>query len=151
MKRMSKWIAICAVCIMCSVPVMGADIAVNPKPTEIPVVEITPTETPTPTPVPKVKNGWYTFGSKKRYYKNDKYYVGMKKVSEDQSIYYFDKNGYMKKGWITYKNKKYYFGTDGKRCTGVQKIKGKYYYFSEKGVMKKGTVKLGKYTYYCRG
>ena len=52
MKRMSKWIAICAVCIMCSVPVMGADIAVNPKPTEIPVVEITPTETPTPTPVP---------------------------------------------------------------------------------------------------
>ena len=79
MKRMSKWIAICAVCIMCSVPVMGADIAVNPKPTEIPVVEITPTETPTPTPVPKVKNGWYTFGSKKRYYKNDKYYVGMKK------------------------------------------------------------------------
>ena len=94
MKRMSKWIAICAVCIMCSVPVMGADIAVNPKPTEIPVVEITPTESPTPTPVPKVKNGWYTFGSKKRYYKNDKYYVGMKKVSEDQSIYYFDKNGY---------------------------------------------------------
>ena len=149
MKRMSKWIAICAVCIMCSVPVMGADIAVNPKPTEIPVVEITPTETPTPIPVPKVKNGWYTFGSKKRYYKNDKYYVGMNKVSEDQSIYYFDKNGYMKKGWITYKNKKYYFGTDGKRCTGVQKIKGKYYYFSEKGVMKKGTVKLGKYTYYC--
>ena len=55
----------------------------------------------------------------------------------------------MKKGWITYKNKKYYFGTDGKRCIGVQKIKGKYYYFSEKGVMKKGTVKLGKYTYYC--
>ena len=54
MKRMSKWIAVCAVCIMCSVPVMGADIAVNPEPTEIPVVEITPTETPTPTPMQKM-------------------------------------------------------------------------------------------------
>lgn len=150
MKKMTKWLAVCAACMMCSFPVMGADmpqITVTPDPVETPVPEITPTETPAPTP--EIKNGWYTFGNKKRYYKNDKYYVGMKKVGEDQSVYYFEKSGYMHKGWLTYNKKRYYFGADGKRCSGVKKIKGKYYYFNEKGVLQKKTVKSGKNTYYC--
>lgn len=148
MKKMTKWLAVCAVCIMCSVPAMGADmpqITVTPDPIETPAPEITPTATPTPKP--EVKNGWYSYGTNKKYFKNGKYLTGMRNIQGD--IYYFSSKGYMKTGWITYKNKKYYFGADGKRCSGVQKIKEKYYYFSEKGVLKTGTVKSGNNTYYC--
>lgn len=147
MKRMTKWFAVCAACLVCSMPVMGADLPQVPEVTPAPQVTATPTETPAPTPTPSVKNGWYKYGNKKKYYKNDKYYTGMKKIGQD--YYYFDAKGYMKTGWVTYKNKKYYFLANGKRCSGVKKISGKYYYFNEKGIMKTGTVTSGKNTYYC--
>lgn len=149
MKKMTKWLAVCAACMMCSVPVMGTElptVTVIPEPIETPAPEITPTATPTPKP--EVKNGWYNYGTKnKKYFRNGTYLTGMRNIHGD--IYYFSPKGFMKTGWIKYNNKKYYFGADGKRCSGVQKISGKYYYFSEKGVLQTKTVKSGKNTYYC--
>ena len=143
MKKMTKWLAVCVACMMCSVPAMG---------TELPQVTVTPapieTPTATPTPKPEVKNGWYNYGTKnKKYFRNGTYLTGMRNIHGD--IYYFSPKGFMKTGWIKYNNKKYYFGTDGKRCSGVQKISGKYYYFNEKGVLQTKTVTSGKNTYYC--
>lgn len=149
MKRMTKWLAVCAACMAFSVPAMAAEmpgVTVTPTPVETP--DITPIETPTPTQKPQVKNGWYTYASKnKRYYKDGQYLTGMRKVQG--KIYYFSPKGFMKTGWIKYNNKKYYFGSNGVRYSGVKKIDGKYYYFSDKGVLRTKTVKVGNMTYYC--
>lgn len=149
MKRMTKWLAVCAACMAFSVPAMAAEmpgVTVTPTPVETP--DITPIETPTPTPKPQVKNGWYTYASKnKRYYKDGQYLTGMRKVQG--KIYYFSPKGFMKTGWIKYNNKKYYFSSNGVRYSGVKKIDGKYYYFSDKGVLRTKTVKVGNTTYYC--
>ena len=109
MKRMTKWLAVCAACMAFSVPAMAAEmpgVTVTPTPVETP--DITPIETPTPTQKPQVKNGWYTYASKnKRYYKDGQYLTGMRKVQG--KIYYFSPKGFMKTGWIKYNNKKYYY------------------------------------------
>ena len=68
MKKMTKWLAVCAVCVMGSVPAMAAevpDVTVTPIPIETPAPDVTPIETPAPTPIPEVKNGWYEYGNKK--------------------------------------------------------------------------------------
>ena len=100
MKRMTKWLAVCAACMAFSVPAMAAEmpgVTVTPTPVETP--DITPIETPTPTQKPQVKNGWYTYASKnKRYYKDGQYLTGMRKVQG--KIYYFSPKGFMKTGWI---------------------------------------------------
>lgn len=159
MKKMTKWVAICAASMM--MMMMGGqvsatelpDATVTPVPIETPVPEATPTptpkptSTPKPTPTPAVKNGWYKYGTKKRYFKKGKYLTGMHKI--DGKYYYFTAKGYMKTGWLKYNNKKYYFGTDGVRCSGVKKISGKYYFFGKKGVLITRTVKSGNTTYYC--
>ena len=65
MKKMTKWLAVCAVCVMGSVPAMAAevpDVTVTPIPIETPAPDVTPIETPAPTPIPEVKNGWYEDG-----------------------------------------------------------------------------------------
>ena len=70
MKKMTKWLAVCAACMICSIPAMAADVpevTVTPVPIETPAPDITPIETPAPTP--EVKNGWYDYGTKKRYIK----------------------------------------------------------------------------------
>ena len=59
MKKMTKWLAVCAVCVMGSVPAMAAevpDVTVTPIPIETPAPDVTPIETPAPTPIPEVKN-----------------------------------------------------------------------------------------------
>lgn len=157
MKRMTKWLAVCATCIFCSVPVMGAGIpqaadavsvmgtaAVTNSATALTTVAVK-----TPTPKPTVKKGWYNYGTKKRYYRNGQYLVGMHKIQGE--VYCFSSKGYMRTNcWVDNKNKRYYFGSNGKRYSGVKKINGKYYYFSDKGVLRKKTVKVGSYTYYCK-
>ena len=84
MKKMTKWIVACAVCVLGSVPTAGADMNIPPEITMTPQEIITPTPeqnepviTPevTPTPIPEVKNGWITVGNKKQYYKNNKFLI----------------------------------------------------------------------------
>ena len=74
MKKMTKWLAVCAVCVMGSVPAMAAevpDVTVTPIPIETPAPDVTPIETPAPTPIPEVKNGWCEYGTKnKKYFKD---------------------------------------------------------------------------------
>lgn len=156
MKKMTKWIVACAVCVLGSVPTAGADMNITPEITMTPPEIITPapeqnepviTPEVTPTPIPEVKNGWITVGKKKQYYKNNKFFVGMKRV--EGNVYYFDAKGFMKTGWVTHNKHKFYFNTNRKRCSGIKKIKGKYYYFAENGVMKTKTVKSGNNIYYC--
>lgn len=151
MKKMTKWLAVCAVCVMGSVPAMAAevpDVTVTPIPIETPAPDVTPIETPAPTPIPEVKNGWYEYGTKnKKYFKDGQYLTGMRKIHGE--VYYFSPKGFMKTGWIKYNNKKYYFGSNGIRYSGVKKISGKYYYFSDKGVLRTKTVKVGNTIYYC--
>ena len=97
MKKMTKWIVACAVCVLGSVPTAGADMNIPPEITMTPQEIITPapeqnepviTPEVTPTPIPEVKNGWITVGNKKQYYKNNKFLVGMKRV--EGNVYYFD-------------------------------------------------------------
>ena len=48
-KKMTKWLAVCAVCVMGSVPAMAAevpDVTVTPIPIETPAPDVTPIETP---------------------------------------------------------------------------------------------------------
>lgn len=102
---------------------------------------------------------WYKSGDK-RLYKDDsgKYVTGFENI--DGNTYYFDKNGYLKTGWVTFSNgKKYYFsekngmrtgwlkmtdgtayymGDDGVMTTGWQNIDGETYYFKTDGTMKTG-------------
>ena len=69
MKKMTKWLAVCAVCVMGSVPAMAAevpDVTVTPIPIETPAPDVTPIETPAPTPIPEVKNGWDEDGTKNK-------------------------------------------------------------------------------------
>lgn len=69
MKKMTKWLAVCAVCVMGSVPAMAAevpDVTVTPIPIETPAPDVTPIETPAPTPIPEVKNGWYEYETLQR-------------------------------------------------------------------------------------
>ena len=82
MKKMTKWIVACAVCVLGSVPTAGADMNITPEITMTPQEIITPapeqnepviTPEVTPTPIPEVKNGWITVGKKKQYYKNNKF------------------------------------------------------------------------------
>ena len=108
MKKMTKWLAVCAVCVMGSVPAMAAevpDVTVTPIPIETPAPDVTPIETPAPTPIPEVKNGWYEYGTKnKKYFKDGQYLTGMRKIHGE--VYYFSPKGFMKTGWIKYNNKK---------------------------------------------
>ena len=73
MKKMTKWIVACAVCVLGSVPTAGADMNITPEITMTPQETITPapeqnepviTPEVTPTPIPEVKNGWITVGKK---------------------------------------------------------------------------------------
>ena len=109
MKKMTKWLAVCAVCVMGSVPAMAAevpDVTVTPIPIETPAPDVTPIETPAPTPIPEVKNGWCEYGTKnKKYFKDGQYLTGMRKIHGE--VYYFSPKGFMKTGWIKYNNKKY--------------------------------------------
>lgn len=70
--------------------------------------------------------------------------------SIDGSYYYFNKNGYMKTGWLKLSNgKKYYFAADGKMKTDWLKMtNGKKYYLTADGSMATGWQTIGSSTYY---
>ncbi len=133
MKKMTKWLAVCAVCVMGSVPAMAAevpDVTVTPIPIETPAPDVTPIETPAPTPIPEVKNGWYEYGTKNK-------------------KYYFDSNGIRYSGVKKISGKYYYFSDKGVLRTKTVKVGNTIYYCTEKGILE--AWKKGKTIYYPNG
>lgn len=58
--------------------------------------------------------------------------------------YYYQENGTMQKGWLTYEGKKYYFAPKtGIMVTGIRKIKGVTCLFGDDGVLRKTYPKAG--------
>ncbi|MDY4692071.1 MAG: hypothetical protein SO401_00645 [Blautia sp.] len=158
MKKLKKYLTVFALCLTCSIPVYASDSVESPDVTPVPVETPVPTETPTPA----VKNGWYSFGTQKRYYVNGLYYTGRHKI--EGKYYYFDKNGILKTKTVKSGNTKYYCSSNGilemiqkgkvfyypnnKKITGIKKIDGKYHYMYN-GVIQKKRFKKGNYTYFC--
>ena len=68
---------------------------------------------------------------------------GFKKI--DGVWYYFDRNGYMKKGWIQDGANWYYMDGSGKMVTGWKWISGKCYYFYSSGAMASDTIVENSY------
>lgn len=66
------------------------------------------------------------------------------------AVYYFDKRGYVKTGWINYGGKKYYADADGKLYVNKWAKRGKkYYYLRADGTLAQNLmVKSGKKYYY---
>ena len=91
---------------------------------------------------------WKTQGGNKYYYYSGKKISGWAEIKG--KTYYFNKDGVMKTGWLTYNKKKYYFvPKTGVMVTGFYtSSSGKYYYFSSSGEAKKGMFKVGNNTYY---
>lgn len=59
----------------------------------------------------------------------------------DESMMYFDKNGYaLTNQWVYIENKWYYLGSDGKPVKGWAKIGGSWYYMNKDGEMQTGWV-----------
>ena len=90
MKKMTKWVAVFAACLMCSVPATAAEGVQASEITQlssaavmqeaeysdaIPVASEGETDSTISASKSAVKNGWYIYGAKKRYYK--------KKIKED--------------------------------------------------------------------
>ncbi len=111
MKKMTKWVAVFAACLMCSVPATAAEGVQASEITQlssaavmqeaeysdaIPVASEGETDSTISASKSAVKNGWYIYGAKKRYYKNGKYLTGMRKIHGD--IYYFSPKGFMRTG-----------------------------------------------------
>ena len=76
---------------------------------------------------------WVTNNTGKWYRNADGSYPHNGFVEVEGDTYYFDKNGYIKKGWITEGDKKYYLDESGKMCRS-QWILG-YYYVKADGVL----------------
>lgn len=94
---------------------------------------------------------WYKSGDK-RLYKDDsgKYVTGFENI--DGNTYYFDKNGYLKTGWVTFSNgKKYYFSEkNGMRTGWLKMTDGTAYYMGDDGVMTTGWQNIDGETYYFK-
>ncbi len=69
-------------------------------------------------------------------------------VSTDNGSFYFDEDGYMKTGWITFGDNEYYFDEDGKMLKGITVIDGNKYIFADDGKMLKGIAKYNNGIYY---
>ncbi|UUV16739.1 TcdA/TcdB pore-forming domain-containing protein [Clostridioides difficile] len=76
---------------------------------------------------------------------SDKYYFdpetkkAYKGINEiDEIKYYFDENGIMRTGLISFENNNYYFNEDGAMQFGCLNIEDKMFYFNEEGVMQFG-------------
>ncbi len=120
----------------------------------------------------RVSSGaWKETSKGRRYRGKDGKYLKDVWCTIGGKIYYFNTEGYAKKGWVSYKGETYYEGKDGaiavkqwikgsknryyvkkdgtRASAEWQKISGKYYYFNAKGVMAKGKqVTTGGKTYY---
>jgi len=75
---------------------------------------------------------WYTEGQD---YATDWKYI-------NGEWYYFDNNGYMKKGWIYDKENWYFANYDGEMQTGLIQVDGKTYNLSSSGAMKTGNITI---------
>lgn len=106
------------------------------------------------------RTGWETVDDQTCYYFNGEKVTGWKKIegkyyyfdpdtailwkdqlitTEDNCIYYVDKEGVRAESqWVNYNGKTYYMASDGCAVKYLRKIDGKYYYFnSQKGYMYK--------------
>ncbi len=119
------------------------------------------------TKIQKIEDTWYFFSAKGALQTGAYRWV----KSSKGNLYYLQKNGTLKTGWLTtggktyylvpataraaigwetIGSKKYYFNTsDGSVTTGWKTIGGKKYYFNSKGVMQKsGMQTINNNTYY---
>lgn len=64
------------------------------------------------------------------------------------NTYYFDENGYLRKGWITLNNDSYYLDENGAMFTGWKNVNGSWYYLNYDGKMKKGWIRDTDGNYY---
>ncbi len=119
--------------------------------------------------IPVVEGTWDTVGGKKIFLDGSGTRVtGFCRIGE--KIYFFDKEGIMKTGWLllsdgtrrffnpdgtcvagswkTISKAKYYFDENGVMATGLKTIGEKYYFFDSTGKMKKGWVTTGGKKYY---
>ena len=93
----------------------------------------------------KLYTGWRTYKGKKYYFspQNGKACIGLHKIGKDK--YYFDKNGVMKKKWITVsKGRRLYFSTvDGKMLKNRWlRSDGNWYYLGKDGKPYAGGTKV---------
>lgn len=94
-------------------------------------------------------NKWISKNNKKYYYgANGSPVTGSQKI--DGHWYFFDGNGAMRTGWVTFANGvKSYFNTDGKALLNWQTISNKRYYFNPStGKTMLGKQKIGAWWYY---
>ena len=96
--------------------------------------------------VPVPADGWGTEDGHTVYIVDGQKVTGVQNIGE--YTYYFDKNGYMRTGWVTKNGNRYYFDMEGRRVSGSKKIDGQWYYFSSKGAMRTGWITKGEKTYY---
>ena len=77
----------------------------------------------------KLTYGWFTIDNKEYLAKGNGEVVFNTIYSDGVKSYYFNKKGYRKNGWVTYKGVTYYFSKKNGMFKGKHKIKGKTYYF----------------------
>ena len=98
-----------------------------------------------------VKGKWFKV-KKKRYYAkpNGTLATGINKING--KLYYFDKKGVNRAGWVTTKKGKYYFVSAKKyAATGFFTFKNKKtYYFNQNGIMQTGWVTINDKEYYFK-
>ncbi len=112
--------------------------------------------------------GWVS-NSEGKWYQNEdgSLLIGVNKIGD--KYYYFDNNGMLQTGFITYAGKKYFFSrtyeyalqgwvsnfegkwyqqADGSLLTGYQTIGGKHYYFDEEGMLRTGFITINNKIYF---
>lgn len=119
-----------------------------------------------------LKTGWLTYNGYTFYIDKTGYPVCNKWLQVDGKWYYFNSQGVMQKGLISYAGKKYYMNANGvmqygwqkinskwyyfNKSTGVAtgngwlKVDGKWYYFDKNCIMQTGWVKLNNIWYYLK-
>ena len=117
-----------------STDISATEEGASPSPTPSPV----PTELPEIQKVsPEAKEGvWTADGSNWKFLVDGTAYTGWL-TDTDGHRYYFDRNGTMRRGWITLGKKRYYLDEDGILQTGTITIDGKKYQLAADGSLKK--------------
>lgn len=113
---------------------------------------------------------WYSYDPSTSVTKG-KAYPANEKLLINGVWYSFDKNGYMRTGWVNESGTWFYYNASGAMTTGWQKVGGAWYYMNgdgkmvtgkltlsgttyflaESGAMRTGWVKYGSDWYYCNG
>lgn len=94
-----------------------------------------------------ILNGWHVVNGNERFYKNDNFFTGLKKVG--QTTYLFNGNGDKEYGWHKLNGRDYYFDPkNGGMLTGKRKIGQTTYLLSSAGNKEYGWHKLNGKEYY---